>query len=308
MADFFFKGRRLVLALAAVLGLGGCDDSSTTYAPSYADSPVDNERVYVLGIHPLHNPETMYDVYQPLIDYLNAHLGDGVRIKLEASRSYADFERKLYSRQFEFALPNSMQIGKSTEEFGYHAFAKMDDDSKFCGIILVRRDGGIRTVADLKGKSVSYPAPTALAATMLPQVFLKENGLDLHRDINNIYVGSQESSILSVYLGKVAAAATWPPPWIKFQHDFPDKAAQLEVKWSTRGLPHNGFVARDDMPPALVDRVRALLVHMQDSEEGRALLARVPVDRFVPADDATYQPTRDYVRWFTANVRRPEDP
>ncbi len=292
----------------AALVTAGCDDrAQTPYLPTYSDSPADSQRIYLFGIHPLHNPETLYATYQPAVDYLNARL-DGPRLKLEASRSYAAFEEKLYKRRFDFALPNSMQIGIATAEHGYHAFTKIDDDSQFCGLILVRKDGGIETVADLRGKAVSYPAPTALAATMLPQEFLRANGLDLKRDIENLYVGSQESSILSVYLGKVAAAATWPPPWTKFQHEHPDQASALMVKWRTKSLPHNGLVARDDMPPDLVAHIRDLLLDMRNNDEGRALLATIAVSRFVPADDATYQPTRDYVRWFTATIRRPEDP
>jgi len=291
----------------AVLPLAGCDDDSVSYQPVYADQPVAAERTLILGIHPLHNPETLYATYQPLVDYLNAHLG-GPKLQLEASRSYPAFEEKLYARRFEFALPNPMQIAKATAEFGYHAFAKQNDDSQFCGIILVRRDSGIRTVADLKGKTISYPAPTALAATMLPQDFLRQNGIDLHRDISSVYVGSQESSILSVLLGQVAAGATWPPPWLKYQKEHPEQAAQLEVKWRTRSLPHNAFVARDDVAPELIAKFKEALLSVEATEEGRAILARIPSSGFVAADDSIYLPVRDYVRWFTANIRRPEDP
>ncbi|MEZ4694041.1 MAG: PhnD/SsuA/transferrin family substrate-binding protein [Aliarcobacter sp.] len=48
-------------------------------------------------------------------------------------------------------------------------FAKMGDDENFRGIFLVRKDSGIKNFEDLKGKKISYPAPTALAATILPQ-------------------------------------------------------------------------------------------------------------------------------------------
>ena len=298
--------RRLSL-LALVVALVACNESGDSgYRPVYARTAPVSGRVLEFGIHPLHNPETLFQVYQPLVDYLNARLGGPV-LKLEASRSYAAFDARLVDRQFAIALPNSYEITLA-QDHGYHSFAKFDDDREFRGIILVRRDSGIKQVSDLKGKAVSYPAPTALAATMLPQAFLVEHGIDLRRDIENIYVGSQESSILSVYLGKVAAGATWPPPWIKFQRDDPAKAAQLEVKWDTRSLPHNGFVARDDVPPELVARLTGLLTALDRTDEGRALLARVPVARIVPTVDQAYQPTRDFIRWFSATIRKPEEP
>ena len=97
----------------------------------------------------------------------------------------------------------------------------MGNDEMFRGIILVRKDSGIRKVTDLKGKKVSYPAPTALAATMMPQYYLHTHGIDVNRDIENLYVGSQESSIMNVLRGHVAAGATWSVPWKIFQQENP---------------------------------------------------------------------------------------
>ena len=44
----------------------------------------------------------------------------------------------------------------------------MADDNNFRGIFIVRKDTNIQQVSDIKNKTVSYPAPTALAATMMP--------------------------------------------------------------------------------------------------------------------------------------------
>jgi phosphonate transport system substrate-binding protein len=90
--------------------------------------------------------------------------------------------------------------------------ARWVDDEMFRGIILVRKDSGIHKVTDLKGKKVSYPALTALAATMMPHYYLHTHGIDVNRDIENLYVGSQESSIMNVLRGHVAAGATGPVP------------------------------------------------------------------------------------------------
>lgn len=113
---------------------------------------------------------------------------------------------------------------------------------------------------------------------------------------------------MNAYLGSVAAAATWPPPWRKFQTDEPAKAAELTVKWETDSLPNNALIARDDVPPAVVEQVASLLFSLHESDEGRALLARLPLSRFEPATDDTYAPVRTFLAWFSANVRRPDLP
>lgn len=292
--------------LLALLLLAGCGREEKSYQPVFGEEAAsEGAREYIVGIHPLHNPGRLFDVYGPIVEYIDAQIPEA-RFRLEASRNYEEFDKKLYSRQFDFAMPNPYQTVRSLKH-GYRVFGKMGDDENFRGIILVRRDSGIRKVADLKGRKVSYPSEVALAATMMPQYYLHTHGLDVNRDIENLYVGSQESSIMNVLRGHVAAGATWPVPWMTFQEEHPDMAAQLEVKWQTGTLPNNGWVVRDDVPPELAGKFAALLFALNESEQGRAMLSRLPVSRFEPATDATYQPVRDYLKTFSETVRHVEE-
>lgn len=293
--------RSFASMLAAILLLAACGGEQQDYRPDFAVGQGSEVKQYSFAIHPLHNPEMLLERYGPIVDYLNRHIGD-VRFVLEASRNYEEFDRKLYAGKLDFALPNPYQTVNSLKH-GYHVFGKMGDDHNFTGIWLVRRDSGIRKVADLKGKKVSYPAKTALAATMMPQYYLQTHGIDVNRDVENLYVGSQESSIMNVYLGQVAAGATWPIPWMLFQREHPDKAAQLDKIWETEPLINNGLVARDDIPPALVDRVATLLATLHEHEEGRALLAQLPISRFERANDASYDVVRSFLDKFSREVR-----
>jgi len=284
-----------------VLMACGQHDGGGSTGPQYSSQGQETGREYVFAIHPLNNPVRLLEIYGPVIDYLNRNIVEA-SFRLEASRNYEEFEKKLYGRQFHFALPNPYQTLTSLQ-YGYHVIAKMGDDDKFTGVILVRRDSGIKQVRDLKGKKVSYPAATALAATMMPQYYLQTHGLDVNSDIENLYVGSQESSIMNVYLGQVAAAATWPLPWEAFQNENPEKARELEVRWETDPLINNGVVARDDMPASLVKRVAEVLVSLHASEEGRHMLARMPLSRFELADDQRYHVIDEFLRRFSQAVR-----
>lgn len=292
--------RRWAGALLPLWFLACQSGAQGSYAPTYVDVPP-GQVEYVFAIHPLHNPNRLLEVYGPIVDRLNARV-PGVHFRFEASRNYAEFERKLRERKVHFALPNPYQTVTCTQQ-GYRVFGKMGDDHLFRGIILVRADAGIRRVEDLKGKAICYPAPTALAATLMPQFYLHTHGLDVNRDVRNVYVGSQESSIMNVYLGLSSAGATWPVPWMAFQRKHPDLARQLVLRWQTETLPNNSLVARDDVPGALVRQVAEVLFTLQQDEEGRGLLAEIPISRFEPATEATYDPVRRYLREFSSRVR-----
>jgi len=291
-----------VLVLIVMLSFGCSSSEENSYEPLYSDTPIFmKNKVYIFGVHPLHNPNRLFEVYQPMVDYINARL-KGSELRLEASRNYAAYDEKLFSGYFHFSLPNPYQTVTAASK-GYKIFGKMADDENFRGIILVRKDSGIKKVTDLRGKTVSYPAPTALAATMMPQWYMYEHGLDINKDIKNSYVGSQESSILNVFLGKSAAASTWPPPWRAFIKERPEIAEQVEIKWETSHLPNNGLVAREDVPDDLIQSVSEIIFSLHETPEGRQILSKMELSKYEKAQDATYDSVRLFLKRFENEVR-----
>lgn len=293
----------LAAGAACLLALAGCEaPPPQAQGPQYAlGRQPGGVPVYRLAIHPLHNPRKLTEAYQPLIDLLNREVR-GARFELEASRDYQVFEAKFRAREPEFLLPNPWQTLEAMK-VGYAVVAMAGDAEDFKGIFVVRKDSPLQTPADLKGKVVSYPSRTALAACILPQYFLHSRGVDVNRDVDNRYVGSQESSIMTAYLGQADAGATWPPPWRAFQKDHPQEATTLKVIWETPPLLNNSVMTRDDVPAELRRQFRAVLLGLHETAAGRAILAGMETARFHAADDASYAPVRDFITRFEAQVR-----
>lgn len=295
--------RPSILLLTFVFLLVGCkQQEEPLYEPEYSfKSPHQQQTIYSFAVHPLHTPNRLFDIYQPLVRHLNVRLAP-VTLRLEASSDYAAFENKLIERKLHLALPNPYQTIESFRH-GYSVFAKMGDDQNFRGIILVRKDSGLEHPRDLRGKSVSYPAPTALAAAIMPQWFLHQQGIDVMRELDNRYVGTQESAIMSAVLGESVAGVTWPPPWRAFAKEHPALAEQLEVKWETPPLLNNALIARNDVPGALVERIARLLESLHETEEGQKILQPMELSRFERANNQTYAPMRAFIAEFEAQVR-----
>jgi len=295
----------LVIVFAAILlalSVFGCKETPQTQEPKYGNAPKQvNDHVFSFAVHPLHNPQKLNQDYQPLIDYLNKHL-NGARLELEASRDYGSYEVKFRARTPQFLLPNPWQTLQAMKA-GYRVIAMAGEPEDFRGILVVRRDSGISSPSDLKGKAVSYPSPTALAACIMPQYFLHEHGIDINRDIVNRYVGSQESSIMNVYVRQTSAGATWPPPWRAFLKDHPKEAAELKIAWQTAHLINNSVMVRDDVPLPVREQVRTALVQLRGTPEGKIILANMETARFVPASDADYAIVSRYVARFEKEVR-----
>ena len=292
-----------IVGLLCLLLAPGCARKDEWAGPQYGPAPrvTQTTQVYRLAVHPLYNPQKLARDYQPLIEFLNAHLA-GAQFELEASRDYGAFEQKISAREPQFILPNPWQTLEAMK-LGYGVLAMAGPASDFRGLILVRKDAGIGRVQDLRGRIVAYPAPTALAASMMPQLDFLEHGLNPMKDLDNRYVGTQESAILNVFEGLAAAGCTWPPPWRDFQKDHPREAAELRVAWETDNLINNSVMARADVPAALATRVQGLLLSLQDSPEGRAILKNIETLGFSPATDADYGVVRTFMTGFERRVR-----
>lgn len=298
------KKVRICILLLAVFA-AGCTQEPKSDGPHYGQVPKAGDiAVYSLAVHPLHNPNKLIQAYQPLVDYLNSRV-KGARFELEASRDYASFEEKYRGRKPGLLLPNPWQTLQAMKS-GYSVIAMAGDPHDFRGIFIVRKDSRIVNPTDLRGKAISYPSPTALAACIMPQYFLHLHGININRDIENRYVGSQESSIMNVYMKKTAAGATWPPPWRAFQKDHPKEAVDLKVAWETEPLINNSVMIRSDVPDDIRQQVRINLTGLHESEEGRSILSGMETARFLPASDRDYDVVRLYVEQFEKEVRKVE--
>ncbi|HEY9017095.1 phosphate/phosphite/phosphonate ABC transporter substrate-binding protein [Thiomicrospira sp.] len=292
----------------SLLLLAGCEQSNTPNInlPYSQTPPTTSITVYRFAVHPLHNPQKLMETYQPLINHINQGL-EGARIELEASRDYQIYEAKIEQREPAFILPNPWQTLVAMKK-GYQVVAMAGKAEDFKGIFIVRKDSGIRQPQDLIGKTVAYPSPTALAAAIMPQYFLHQAGLNINHDIQNNYVGSQESAIMNVYLGSAAASATWPPPWRAFVKEHPQEAAQLEVIWQTEPLLNNSVMVRDDVPLDLIEQVKQQLLSLHQSTQGQRILAFMETEQFYASNNARYDLVRDYIQRFEQDVRLVRQP
>ena len=234
-----------------------CMLATTVWAQGYRPTgSAAAETSYIFGVHPYTNPQSMLEDYAPIVRYLEQKI-PGARFEVEASKDYADYEAKLAARRFHFSMPNPYQTVLALEH-GYRVVAKMTPDENFRGLIVTRTDSPLKQPRDLAGKMVCFVSPTAVAATMLPLLWLHQQGVDVKR-LQIKYVGSQDSSILNAYAGDATACGSTVRFFGSWAKKDPEKAKEMQILWRTPSLPHNGIVARDDVDAALARRVAQAL-------------------------------------------------
>lgn len=291
---FRFPIVALILSLLTPAGL-----SAQGYKPS---GSLAKSEPYVFAIHPYTNPQDMFAAYDPIMAYLEQKI-PGTRFQVEASRDYADYEAKIAGRRFHFGLPNPFQTVYSLEH-GYHVIAKMTPDEDFRGLIVARADKKIQSPRDLAGKKLCFPPATAVAGTMLPMLWLHEQGLNI-KEFQPAYVGSQFSSILNAFSGDYAACGSTSRFWRTWARDNPDKAKELVVLWRTDSLPHNAVIARDDVPPALAQKVAAALIGMDKDPELDQSRFKADQAHFEAGSNAAYKRMSEFLKRYDQAIGLP---
>jgi len=66
------NGMKYPLIFAMLLLAGACGKSSeNTYQPTYSQQSPSQLTEYIIGIHPLHNPQRLVELYGPIVEYIN---------------------------------------------------------------------------------------------------------------------------------------------------------------------------------------------------------------------------------------------
>lgn len=294
--------KKILIAFLVTVFFLACSDSEQReiYQPT---GVLINKKVYIIGVHPYLNSKKMYKSYRPILDYLEKNL-QNVSFVIETSSDYAAYNVKLYRGDFHFSLPNPFQTYNSLK-YNYKVISKMKPDKVFRGIFVARKDSNLTNVMQLKNKAVSFPAPTALAATMMPLYYLHENGLDVNK-IEKKYVGSQYSSILNAYSLDTIAGATWPPPWESWSKENPDKAKDMEIVWQTEPLINNGFVVRTDVDKELAKNVAKLLYELDNTQDGKKILNNAGFDGFEYSKNEDYFIVEKFLEKYDKVIGIPE--
>lgn len=278
---------KLLVLFMIVLSSSCMKKDASTYSPTFSDKNFGGKKEIIFAPHPLHNPLRLQEMFGPILDILNRRNKD-IHFTLEASKNYTDFNQKVAERKLDVILPNPYQT-LMAKKSGYSVIGKMGDDQNFRGILLVRKDSNIKSIKDLKNKTISYPAASALAGSMMVQLYLQKHGIDVKKETTAKYVGSQESSILAVLHREVDAAATWPMTWNSYSAEKDVLKKELTVLFQTPSLINNSIMIKDGLDPKIVQEVKDVFLNLHNTEEGKAILDKIKLSKFEQATDSDYE-------------------
>lgn len=162
------------------------------------------------------------------------------------------------------------------------------------GQFITKADSGIKTIADLKGKSFCFVDPNSASGSIVPRIILKANGIDPDKDLKaTIDAGSHPNVAIAVYNGDCDAGVTFidvlTDAAANLKEKYPDIAEKVVPFAVTDRIPNDGVQVTKELDPALKDAIVEGLLAMSKDPGGAAVLKSLySINGFIKIDAAFY--------------------
>lgn len=169
--------------------------------------------------------------------------------------------------------------------------AQREEDTNFRSVFITQTNSGIKNLADLKGKQVSFGSASSTSGHLMPRSFLLEAGIDPDKDFKRVaYTGAHDVTIASVVSGRVDAAALDITVWRKFVAEKKVDTSKVNVFFTTPPYFNYNWSVHADMPVAQREKITsALLVLNMNNPEGIEILTLNRATKYIPTKPENYK-------------------
>jgi phosphonate transport system substrate-binding protein len=222
----------------------------------------------------------------------------GTPVRVTVASDYAAVIEALRNRTADLAFVHPVGYVLASREAKATIVAKnlWHGKSTFTARIYVRTDGGLRTLEDLRGRTIAFVDPASSSGYTYPMVLLIQRGLVRNRDPKTffrevVFAGSHDAAMRALLNGHVDAIASFDLAREQYLKD-PAERERITFVAETPPIPEAGIAARDGLDPETFARVRAALVSIRGPAHAGLLKRLYDIDGFEPAEDREYDSVR----------------
>lgn len=277
--------RRKLLAACAVLILGSAARA--------------NDRKVALAFIPQENPDKLIGDIRVISEWLSERLG--VPVTGFVTVDHAAAVEALRNGDADISFMGALPFVLAEAEIGaVPLLAEVYRGSPwYTGRIFVRRDSGIETLADLKGRDIAFADPISESGYLYPlDLFVEAGFLEPRQDPGDFFgrvffAGGYQQAMQAMAGGLVDAAAA-----SQYADLLLTPTQQAEIHWiaESKPIPSHVVIARPGLEPELRDRFTQAMLALNESEN-RPLLRHVySPDGYRRADPAAFDGVREMAR------------
>jgi phosphonate transport system substrate-binding protein len=226
-------------------------------------------KIYTFDVVPQLTAAKIYSTWSPLLERVGKEAG--LCFELRVSPTIPEFEQKLLKGEPEFVFLNPYHAVLAHQKKKYQPLLA-DSEDLLTGILVVRADSPIKSLDELKGKNISFPAPNSFAASLLIRAELGKRKID----ISPVFVKTHSNVYRSV-IGKDALAGGGVNNTL--DNEVSEVRQQLRVLFETQAYTPHPVATHPTITAVVRERFfKAMLKQTQD-DEGRKLLEGINLSK-----------------------------
>jgi phosphonate transport system substrate-binding protein len=233
---------------------------------------------------------------------LSNHLGMPVT-SADVGSTYYDTVKALGEGSIEMAWLSPLSYLYAHQKYGAKVILlrlTREGQKTYQSYIITKKNSGIRTLHDLKGRRFAFVEPWSTSGNLIPRYELKNHDLDPDNDVQSFYAKTQEAVIEQVLYGFAAAGAVSSDNYNAKLEELGQKGSDLTILFkSPVNIPEGPIALRKDIQ--LYDTLRvedALLI----IGESPTTLRTVNITGFAKATDETYQFLLNIVKYLNIDL------
>jgi phosphonate transport system substrate-binding protein len=229
--------------------------------------------------------------FGPLTKYLERTLG--TKVDFVPVNDYPAAVEALVNKQVELVWFGGFTYVQAQIRSGGKIIplAQREEDTNFRSVFITQINSGIKTLADLKGKQVSFGSQSSTSGHLMPRSFLLDAGIDPDKDFKRVaYSGAHDATIASVVSGRVDAAALDITVWRKFVAENKVDTSKVDVFFTTPPYFNYNWSVHADMPAAQREKITAALLNLNmNNPEGKEILTLNRATKYIPTKPENYK-------------------
>lgn len=244
-----FNLRRRALRGLAVLACASCF-SSVLFAQSAQTTTL---RVSAI---PDEAPTELQRKFTPLGKYLEQELG--MPVSFVAVTDYAGVVEALGAKRLDLVWLGGFTFIQAKMRTGGTAIplVQRTEDEKFTSRFITA-DPTIKTLADLKGKTFVFGAPSSTSGHLMPRYFLGKAGISPDKDFKTVaFSGAHDATVAFVQSGRADAGVLNASVWDKLVETGKVDTSKVRVFYVTPPYFDYNWTVRGDLDPVIVKKLR----------------------------------------------------
>jgi phosphonate transport system substrate-binding protein len=248
----------------------------------------------IMGVFPRRNAAETTRMFQPMADHLSDQLGR--KVTLVTAKDFESFWKGVAEQRYDIVHYNQYHYIRSAQS--YEVIAHIEEFGKrtIAGVLYVRKDSGITSVAQLRGRSVLFGGgEDAMVSYIANRYLLLQAGLNKD-DFKSLFAVNPPNSILALNSRQADAAGAGDGvlelPLVRKSVKSEDIVA-LAVSEPLLQLP---IAVKRTLPANVRGAIQSTLINLKNSEAGSRVLKAAVLTGTGKAEDKDYNPHRNIVR------------